>query len=629
MRLSRTVRLVLIAAALAALGVLLPMWAGAVHAQGPDSAAVCVTRWPGAAACDTLRARVDTLPPLPPDTVTLPAPPPVTDTLYCTAGVCSPTPPTPVPPPDTTTPAPLPTTFAAVHSSRRYFQDAAGKPVFLLGYYTWASVDPNTTGSWPTHYADMMTRGAAYKLNYIRISLGLNTSSGGNPVPFTYVGDKADLDQANPVFWSGLKHHLDLAREKGFFAHVALYDGVSIRSGPESFRYNNSWWNPVNQTRTFHESVDVDADGTIDEAGEFYRAADFTAATGIGTYQRRVAERALQEIAPYPNVLLELGNELFGSPAAWNRAVYDFAKARTPHVVTQNGGGISSLIDGVTFHNSATSLALKAALPAIVGKGYPAWEDPDGPALKGPGQADENRRAAWYALTGGAAGWGGFSTTLNHPEQVHEGWDTTQTNYYKHLVTFIEESRARFWEMTPQHGLVSGGSVENSVLAKANSQYLVYVRDDASVTVNLSSLTKTAWLRRYVPATGKWFGSVFSWPGGGSPSFTRPTSATDWVVYITTDSTVFASAPTPAPAPATDSVVALRLWPDTLTLAAGASQQFCAFAEMSSGGWRGTTDTLGAPQPVMCDSVGKSLFGIQYGAHLPAVLLKLARRASR
>ena len=31
-----------------------------------------------------------------------------------------------------------------VHSSRRYLQDASGKPKFLAGYYDWASVDPQT-----------------------------------------------------------------------------------------------------------------------------------------------------------------------------------------------------------------------------------------------------------------------------------------------------------------------------------------------------------------------------------------------------------------------------------------------------------------------------------------------------
>ncbi|MGH7629858.1 MAG: hypothetical protein ACREOF_10855 [Gemmatimonadales bacterium] len=435
----------------------------------------------------------------------------------------------------TTTPAP--TSHFSVHPSRRYFQDASGKPVFLLGYYTWASVDPSTTVGWPTRYADMMNEGAAYKLNYIRISLGINKRV-NNPTPFSYAGGKADLDQTDATFWSGLRYHLDLARDKGFFAHVAVYEGVTLR-GSLDYQWPGSFWNPVNQARTFYPDVDLDHDNNIDEPDNFYRTADFTAAAGIGKYQRKIVERAILEMRNYPNAFFEIGNELFGSDSTWNRAVYDFIKARTNHAVTQNHGGIASQVDGYSVHESNTSLALKGSLPSLVGRGYPAWEDPDGPDLKFAG-ADENRRAAWYSFAGGGAGYAGFTTELNRGV-----FNTTQTGYYKNLMDFIEESGVRFWEMTPQHSLVSGGIVENSVLAETNSQYVVYVRDDASVTLDLAGLTRAATYRHYCPKTGAW-GTRAPITGGGARTFGRPTGAEDWVVFIQVDDTPW---PTPEPEP--------------------------------------------------------------------------------
>jgi hypothetical protein len=113
-------------------------------------------------------------------------------------------------------------------------------------------------------------------------------------------------------------------------------------------------------------------------------------------------------------------------------------------------------------------------------------------------------------------------------------------------MTFIDSSGVRFWEMTPQHALVSGGTTENSVLAKANAQYVVYVRDNASVTLNLAGLTHPASYRTYVPTTGAW-GAPIAVTGGATWTFTRPSGAEDWVILVEADS---AAGPAPSPPPA-------------------------------------------------------------------------------
>jgi hypothetical protein len=443
------------------------------------------------------------------------------DSLSCAAGSRT-------EPPAVAAREPAPGARFAIHPSRRYFQDASGNPVFLLGYYMWAAIDPTKRIDLDTHYHAMMNEGAAYKLNYIRLSLSLGRI-GTNTSPFVWAGGKADLDQVDESFWAGLRQQLDLAAQRGFFAHVALFDGVNLRN-TFPYAWPSSFWNPANQVRPFYPDVDRDCDARIDEPGEFYRPADFTNATGIGTYQRRIADRAALELEAYPNAFIELGNELFGSTAEWNQAAYEAVKTRTTRVVTQNGGGVYGGIDGNATHHSGTSLALKAHLPSIVGKGHPAWDDPDGPDLKLAGKADENRRAAWYSLAGGAAGWGGFTVS------VIDGWDTTQTAYYRTLMRFLEDSRLPFWEMTPQHDLVSNGTTTNSVLAKPDAHYLVYVREDSTVTLDLSGLTRPATGRTFDPKSGAW-GSRERVTGGASRTFGKPAGADDWVILITVQTT--------------------------------------------------------------------------------------------
>ena len=102
----------------------------------------------------------------------------------------------------------------SIDPSHRYYQDGNGNPVFLMGYYDWAAVPDGYFIDHPSRYSVMLQKGAPYKLNYIRISLGVNrmTSSTSpqswnnqpTPVPFAYVNGKANLDQWDPAFWSGL-----------------------------------------------------------------------------------------------------------------------------------------------------------------------------------------------------------------------------------------------------------------------------------------------------------------------------------------------------------------------------------------------------------------------------------------
>src|SRR5689334_900584 len=81
---------------------------------------------------------------------------------------------------------PLATTRAAdvsVHSSNRYYQDATGKPMFLVGYYAWSSAVDGYFIDHSSRYSDMMNQGAPYKINYIRIGAQSPRMSGSSNPP--------------------------------------------------------------------------------------------------------------------------------------------------------------------------------------------------------------------------------------------------------------------------------------------------------------------------------------------------------------------------------------------------------------------------------------------------------------
>lgn len=428
-----------------------------------------------------------------------------------------------------------PAAAGGVSLDHRYYQDSAGRPRFLIGYYGWAAVPDGYFIDHPSRYSSMIRRGAPYHINYIRISLGVNrfTRQGGRnqratPVPFDYLNGKADLDRWDPVFWHGLKRQCQLARQNGFLVHISIFDGVELRpQGGAGYGYRNSFWNPANQTRNFYPDPDLNHDGGIEQNGEFYQVEAFNHSTGIGYYQRKLIRKTIAETSKFDNVLFEIGNELLSSPAAWNTAVIHEIKARTTVPVSQCGGVPGKDLMGWSLHSGDTPAAVKATVASLVGRGFPAWLDPDGSALSDLHVSPEDlRHAAWYAFAGGAACWGGFTQDF---WTGGPGFNTRKAEYYKNLELFIKESGVPFWRMSPAQGLVSSSDV-NSCLARPGHEYLIYVLSDDTVNLDLGAVTGDVVYRTYDPASGQWSG-LRRIEGGKIQQFRKPVGARDWVLY--------------------------------------------------------------------------------------------------
>jgi len=204
-----------------------------------------------------------------------------------------------------------PSSAVSIDPSHRYYQDGNGNPIFLLGYYDWAAVPDGYFIDHPSRYSVMIQKGAPYKINYVRISLGVNRmtpltspQSWNNlptPVPFAYVNGLANLDQWDATFWSGLQNQCSLAQQNGVVVNISFFDGVELRGrGGASYGYNNSFWNPANQASAFYPAGDYS-----DSPGAFYRLSDFTNNTGIGKYQRMVIAQAIAQTASFTNVMFE------------------------------------------------------------------------------------------------------------------------------------------------------------------------------------------------------------------------------------------------------------------------------------------------------------------------------------
>lgn len=422
----------------------------------------------------------------------------------------------------------------ATNSSGSYFQKN-GQPFFFIGYYNWVPILKGESWQGGVSMSDLIDLAATYDLNYLRVNLILD----GNP--FKLVDGKVDLDQWNPSFWSattGLPWHAQYAATKGVNLHISIFDGWSIKS-QKPLSWPGSPWNIDNQMRDYYGDLNQDNGAGVDEMGEFYNVSDFVNNTGVGYYQKKLIDKVVSDLSNFDNIFYEVGNELLGSNDLWNYEVIKYIKSLTNKVVTNNlnppqwPDNNPGNDEGFSVHvvepngrwegGHDTSLEVKKWVESQSGNCVPVFYDPDGPDL-GLGYADENRRAAWYSLTEGAAGYGGFQSDIKNG-----GPDTLKLRYYQHLMKFLSVTGIPFWTLSPQLPLISNNR-ENSLLARVGEIYFAYVRDDPTVTINLDSGTYL--YKCYNPKTGTYSAeqTILKWEGG-SKTFDRP-SGEDWVVYI-------------------------------------------------------------------------------------------------
>lgn len=322
---------------------------------------------------------------------------------------------------------------------------------------------------------------------------------------------KIDLDNWDQPYWDAVRNEVIRAQKAGYIVHMTFFNSSTLDS---------SYWNPDNQSRSFYNY-----------SGGFFNTDAFKKNTEIGFYQRRFIDKILAETSKFSNVFYEVGNESYNAPKEWEEAVITYVKSRASRAITQNGSSVANNTDGISIHTGDTPAQVKDAVANNVGRGFPVWIDPDCYALCR-GTGNNLRRAAWYSFVGGAAGWGGFS--FNFPNYESVGGLPEEIplllDYYNKLRRFITVSGVRFWEMTPQHELVSNNE-ENSVLANLGKEYVVYVLNDNTINLDLSATKSDVMVTLYNPRSGV-FSAAQTVAGGRTRTFKKPEGANDWAIYL-------------------------------------------------------------------------------------------------
>ena len=217
----------------------------------------------------------------------------------------------------------------------RYFCDASGREVLLVGSHTWNSLvdmgrsDPPEAFDFEA-YLDFLGR---YGHNFIRLwtwdSTTLDTHANGRlgkdfihhvaPLPWLRTGPgvaldgkpKFDLKQFDPAYFERLRQRVSAAGRRGIYVSVMLFEGWGLMHGNRRRGTKPEWaW----RSHPFHP--DNNSSG-IDAGGKVHSRAN----PAVNAIQAAYIRKVVDTVNDLDNVLYEVINE--GGEKEWDWWVVD------------------------------------------------------------------------------------------------------------------------------------------------------------------------------------------------------------------------------------------------------------------------------------------------------------------
>ena len=403
-------------------------------------------------------------------------------------------------------------------SNPRYFADGFGRAVYLTGSHNWSNfkdmglADPPTAFDYAAYldflvahnhnffrlWAWELTRsphgrakGVWYRAPFAWPRTGPGTASDGKP--------KFDLSRFDQGYFDRMRSRIIAARDRGIYVSVMLFDGY----GPQFNRVPG-------------DGFPFDGENNINGiacGGIELQALRDPAVTAVQeTYVRKV----IDTVNDLDNILYEVANEAGAYSTEWQYHIIEVVKQHQAQRPAQHPVGMTFQYEGGTnqalFDSPADWIS-----PAGPGYGHPS----DPPVADGrkvivndtdhslyyiglleAGEAGQ-RAWAWKNLLRGNSTlfmdpyllpWSGRNEP--HGAQVDPQWDTLRRNLG---YTRSYAQRMNLTKAAPSEEIAS----TRYCLAVPGEEYLVYLPDGGSITIDLSAAEGDLNVEWFDPTTGK------------------------------------------------------------------------------------------------------------------------------
>ena len=244
----------------------------------------------------------------------------------------------------------------------RYFTDAAGREVLLVGSHTWGNFidagagDPPPPFDFDEYLGFLVHHGhnffrlwAAEQTRWVIVSQSDNHFFFPNAYARTGPGlaldgkPRFDLTKLNEEYFRRLKQRVDAASEHGIYVAVMLFNGWSISATKGNFRARNVWrGHPFNRDNNIN-SVDGDPNG--DDSGEEIHTLSVP---GVTQAQALYVKEVVRTLADSDNVLYEISNESNIDSVEWQYFMIDLINEEQKRLGVQHPVGMTALFPAGT-----------------------------------------------------------------------------------------------------------------------------------------------------------------------------------------------------------------------------------------------------------------------------------------
>jgi len=425
----------------------------------------------------------------------------------------------------------------------RYFTDNSGTAVYLTGSHTWNNLVDMVSSSgpqdkfdypayieWMKKYDHIFMRMWAWEL------LSWNTEGNSEkkplkirvgPHPWLRTGPghaldgnlKFDLGRFNPEYFTRLEERIRLAYDAGIYVSVMLFEGWGVQFSPGAFE--NHPFHPGNNINGING--DADGDG---KATEIHTMGNVR----INSIQKAYVMHLIDVLNKYDNILYEISNENHPPSTEWQYDMIRFIKNYEKSLPKQHPVGM-------TFQYRGGSNKVLFDSPAD-------WvsPNPEGGYRDDPPPADGSKVIIndtdhiWG--TGGNPGWiwksflRGMNPIFMDPydcrvlaDKCDEAWLEPMRKGQGFTRTIAD--RTDLISMIPQPELSS----TSYCLANKGSEYLVYLSDTATVTIDLENAPGKFMAEWFDTGTGK-FLQTKKIKGGKKVTMISPTGIKNTVVHL-------------------------------------------------------------------------------------------------
>jgi len=403
-----------------------------------------------------------------------------------------------------------------------YFQDPGGKPIVMIGDYTW-----ETFSSPGFDYNGMFRSLRSRSLNLARVWLWWGCEEFPPPEkkvhiePFLREGPglandgkpKYNLDKFNPAFFQRLSDFCTSAEKNGIYLQIMMMDAWMIK-------HENLWH--LNAFNADNNTNGVDGDpGRSGKGTDGKNGFCSMGNQKVLDYQKAFIKKVVETVNSYKNIYFEIANENYYCEE-WELTLCDYIKEIEKNLTNQH----------MTIRRDfpSHSYVIQKWDPELVHRGImekrklgvPLLFDTDWIINK---NDDQVRKAAWTAVASG----GHFS----YMDDAMEFYiDTIVSDKRSSLHGQIDKIAGfikviKPWEMMPTDSLVSEGRAY--VMANGKGLF-AYIPEGGEIAIDLSGLKKNIVYKWYNPLTGS-YSKGYRISNDNTARFSTPDNH-DWALLI-------------------------------------------------------------------------------------------------